>query len=984
MQTHTHNRKRRLDDPSGLVRPSALRSSRFGATSRAILAALPPVKLFALAAVLGLLSSGMFVMLVPQEVGGDGDGNGGEELTISPDRPAYHPGDTVNIFGNYTGDPCNITFQVKDPNNETHLIESMPTATGQGAGAAQDEDLVGYWPFDEGSGQVIHDLSKNGFDGCFGESSETEIKDPIWVGGISGAAAQFDGEHNYCMIRNDTDNYFGLKNAFSVTAWVYIADETVSTQMHVFDGESSASAVADRNAGFSMFIDDTGELKGRVGTGVSGTSKISTVSDSVVPTQQWVFLSYTREGASGRLYINGEFDGSNDELSSGDINWNGHAYEHDCYEIGRHWQNGELSFFNGTIDEVAVYSRALNSSEIAALYHEHSLKLNLTAHWTFDENIGDVAYDETDNHNDGTIYGATWTNGIDGAALEFDGNNDHALSSSFSGSPEFTYSVWVKINGPTQFHRRGMEMNVLFHKQKDVTATDGRCNAGLLFYGYEYPEHLDFVVYGESSGHDRILYDRNFTDDNFHHLVATASKDSIALYVDGLEVERKSIDIGDISTKNFPLYIGNADSAGSPSGMDSPMNGIIDDPRVYSRVLSTDEITTLYHQNSWKTNLSGHWTLDEGTGQTAYDESGNGHNGTLGNSSSVDEHDPVWTEGISGKALKFDGVDDYVDTGIEYTYLSGADALTISAWINLANYSEEAMAFVANAYSSSSQFSFGIVQTTMPSHARQLHFGFCSDGSWQGNYFDKYILALHHWYLVTVTVTDNILKWYVNGTLEETDVVSFSTLGEESSSVPTIKFGWDNQKYQTFYEGLLDDPRIYNRALNSSEIAALYHSYTAKSEYQTATLSFQLPEDAPLGTWTVYATNDVDDATATITFEVIPLPGPETITIKYIVMPSTINRGEILVVDLTIESTFETDQHVTLVLQLKDQNKRALRPAIEEKTVAGRSTPVYQLSVAVPSSAIEGYYFVQIQILTGLPENGGYVLDFETTNIQVL
>jgi len=74
---------------------------------------------------------------------------------------------------------------------------------------------------------------------------------------------------------------------------------------------------------------------------------------------------------------------------------------------------------------------------------------------------------------------------------------------------------------------------------------------------------------------------------------------------------------------------------------------------------------------------------------------------------------------------------------------------------------------------------------------------------------------------------------------------------------------------------------------------------------------------------------------------------------------------------------------VSLVLQLKDPDKRALRPDIQDETVAASSSPTYTLSVAIPSDAETGSYFLQGQMLTGLPEDGGYVIDFETTSVTV-
>src|SRR5690606_20679208 len=95
-------------------------------------------------------------------------------------------------------------------------------------------------------------------------------------------------------------------------------------------------------------------------------------------------------------------------------------------------------------------------------------------------------------------------------------------------------------------------------------------------------------------------------------------------------------------------------------------NGVIDEPRIYNRALSADEVKNLYDlgtpqtvnasQNSSMTSgLVGEWSFNGAdiSGTTAYDRSGSGNNGTLTNG-------PTPTFGKVGQALSFDGTDDYI------------------------------------------------------------------------------------------------------------------------------------------------------------------------------------------------------------------------------------------------------------------------------------------------------------------------------------
>lgn len=71
--------------------------------------------------------------------------------------------------------------------------------------------------------------------------------------------------------------------------------------------------------------------------------------------------------------------------------------------------------FNGLINEVRIYNRALSEDEIKKLYYGYRIKDGLVAEYLFDEQSGNTAYDTSGNGNNGTIYGATWT--IEGSYL---------------------------------------------------------------------------------------------------------------------------------------------------------------------------------------------------------------------------------------------------------------------------------------------------------------------------------------------------------------------------------------------------------------------------------------------------------------------------------------------------------------------------------------------------------------------------------------
>src|SRR3989344_3444844 len=76
--------------------------------------------------------------------------------------------------------------------------------------------------------------------------------------------------------------------------------------------------------------------------------------------------------------------------------------------------------------------------------------------------------------------------------------------------------------------------------------------------------------------------------------------------------------------------------------------------------------------------LVGYWPMNENTGTVASDFSGNGNRGILTSG-------PTWVDGKRGKALNFDGVDDYVDVGA-MSSVEGIGAMSAGVWVKITAY----------------------------------------------------------------------------------------------------------------------------------------------------------------------------------------------------------------------------------------------------------------------------------------------------------
>ncbi len=192
-----------------------------------------------------------------------------------------------------------------------------------------------------------------------------------------------------------------------------------------------------------------------------------------------------------------------------------------------------------------------------------------------------------------------------------------------------------------------------------------------------------------------------------------------------------------------------------------------------------------------------HWKLDDAVGLVAADAEG-GHDGNLVN-------EPIWVfSGHVGGALSFDGIDDYVSVPHDDT-LSMTSAFTISAWIR------NDSASVANSYRIISKESTGANDNfwlSLQSQAWWFGVG--------GSFFSPPItVESDRWYHLAASFDDaaDQVVMYVDGA----EVLSQATSTTITPNTAPVVIGSNWEGYKV-WDGLLDDVRIYNRALDASEV----------------------------------------------------------------------------------------------------------------------------------------------------------------------
>jgi PKD repeat protein len=169
---------------------------------------------------------------------------------------------------------------------------------------------------------------------------------------------------------------------------------------------------------------------------------------------------------------------------------------------------------------------------------------------------------------------------------------------------------------------------------------------------------------------------------------------------------------------------------------------------------------------------------------------------------------PSWVDGVSENALSFDGVDDYVGiSALSPVQDKAINAFTFGAWVN---------------YTSDT----GTVQQVFEGHTNTweiylegdfptLNF-MISDDEDQNHQVSATVGSLNTWYHVVGTYNGTTQKLYVNG--EEVDSVSWSSTFTITTG---ITLGKDHEADIQYFNGIIDDVRIYNRALSAKEIELL-------------------------------------------------------------------------------------------------------------------------------------------------------------------
>jgi len=222
-------------------------------------------------------------------------------------------------------------------------------------------------------------------------------------------------------------------------------------------------------------------------------------------------------------------------------------------------------------------------------------------------------------------------------------------------------------------------------------------------------------------------------------------------------------------------------------------------PRINQRVFSAEQLDPRL-----RAGLVGHW-IGGGSGNTWFDMSGYGRHGTL-------TQGLVWTLGEGGKrnALQFDGVDDRVNI-TRFTVLTSR---TFAAWVRTTS-TDAVSGYAGNAALNILGDSTGGVYIGFGVHGGKVRY-LQYASSWQNVDSVKSVNdgSWHHVVATHISGT-NAVSVYVDGVLDATGTITFDAT---NPALDRIGCGYNNLD---FFDGALDDIRVYSRAISAAEVSLL-------------------------------------------------------------------------------------------------------------------------------------------------------------------
>jgi len=698
----------------------------------------------------------------------------------------------------------------------------------------QSLGLVGYWSFDVGKGGAkAVDMSGRGNNGTLTNMNTTAA----WVGGKIGQALNFDGSNDFVNAGSAT--ILDDMGPLTWSAWIYPRGFGEANEAYIIGKGTNASFGANYTV-FHLIPGDSYSFEFLVHYKFDTFSIpiLRRSAANAITLNKWQYVAVTWDGSTDstqiKLFVNGaETSYSISQTPIG-------SRQSDAAKnvlIGNDSTSGDRTF-DGLIDEVRIYNRALSATEIKRLYRQTSPQMNasqanklrqgLVGMWTFDGNdmSGNTAIDRSGNGNNGTLTnGPKKAIGKIGQALSFDGSNDFGdlgTPAIFDLDASYSLSAWVYTTKPSG----GSNFN-----QTIIALGSGACCGTERLLDLAWDSGGGTYRFRYAHGGSTVLSGTQTPQLNrWYHVAGTWDGTTRRFYMDGV------LD-GTQSFSTAPTEFSANNYIGSSFGTASFWQGLIDEARVYNRALTPAEIRQLYkagssfhpnvtNKSTIRDGLVGHWSFDGADMGTtsARDASGNANTGWLINGTQK-------AIGRIGQALNFDGSNDYVNAG-SAAALDNLSQISVSAWVfprTFGGNGNNDGVIISKSNTSINVGGWGIQLTgSTGSPCTVVNFKFAVDYDVQDLRRDTNFgsITCGVWQHVVATwdgsANTSGIRLYINGVETSYGSEWSGVTSRVSDAAYPMRIGNSGLGNDT-WGGIIDEVRVYNRALSPDEVKRLYN-----------------------------------------------------------------------------------------------------------------------------------------------------------------
>lgn len=494
-------------------------------------------------------------------------------------------------------------------------------------------------------------------------------------------------------------------------------------------------------------------------------------------------------------------------------------------------QTGELHFkapslSNTENTEFYIYygnASAANYSD-THLYGTHNVwSNNFAAVWHM--NAGNVV-DSTKNNNDGTNFGTAAASGLAGSARQFvNTESDHI---EVPDSPSLRVPMPMTVTALYQFTSVSGSYPRLYDKGVNGSATVGYSH----LYDVNGDNHQGRYGSGGSANTTEASVGTTtgaweswaqVLEVGNQELFVDATSVGVSSFTDAISYDATALRIGgatnNASTQYFTGLIDElrissaARSGGWISTGDSNLKSAATFYTLGSQEQKPPATTAKPGQVTIQSNSEGlvaHYSLGEGF--EAKDRTPYGNHGTVqGATLTADRHQN------SGGAYSFDGADDCISVpiGSSNPELDLTENLTLSAWIKPGGSTSSFQSIVRAGLGTDLRYSL-----VYNGSSGRIAYSWYDGSSFQSVSSTANVPQNQWSYVTAVKTASNTVSFYVNGEFNKS-----ATITEAPNAPAQMSIGATICGTNQHFKGIIDDVRIYNRALGASEVESLHASY---------------------------------------------------------------------------------------------------------------------------------------------------------------